>query len=101
GIGDIQWARKLMGDHEMIEMRHPSVSSDEDRDDALAAVDGSVTAAGIGGAPLIRNSLIGAMAALGLPAVIFLRVLGPLPGNKLANTAWRKNMRVAQELTGT
>ena len=29
GIGAIQWARKLMGDHEIVEMRHPSASSDE------------------------------------------------------------------------
>ena len=100
GIGAIQWARKLMGDHEMIEMRHPSVSSDEDRDEALAAFDAGVTESGIGRRPLIRNSLIGAMAALGLPAVIFLRDLGPLPGNKLAHTVWKKNMRVVQDVTG-
>src|SRR6478672_10380420 len=37
GIGAIQWARKLMGDHEIIEARHPARSSDEDRDVALAA----------------------------------------------------------------
>ncbi len=37
GIGAIQWARKLMGDHEIVEMRHPLGSSDEDRDEALEA----------------------------------------------------------------
>ena len=100
GIGAIQWARKLMGDHEIIEMRHPSVSSDADRDEALEAFNTGVTESGIGRRPLIRNSLIGAMAALGLPAVIFLRDLGPLPGNKLAHTVWRKNMRVVQDVTG-
>ena len=68
GIGAIQWARKLMGDHEIVEMRHPSASSDEDRDEALAAFDAGVNESGIGRRPLIRNSLIGAMAALGLPA---------------------------------
>ena len=31
GIGIIQWARKLMADHEIVEMRHPAASSDEDR----------------------------------------------------------------------
>ena len=68
GIGAIQWARKLMGDHEIIEMRHPSVSSDDDRNEALEAFNTGVTESGIGRRPLIRNSLIGAMAALGLPA---------------------------------
>ena len=81
-------------------MRHPSVSSDTDRDEALEAFNTGVTESGIGRRPLIRNSLIGAMAALGLPAVIFLRDLGPLPGNKLAHTVWKKNMRVVQDVTG-
>ena len=35
GIGLIQWARKLMGDHEIVEMRHPARSSDEDREETL------------------------------------------------------------------
>ena len=36
GIGIIQWARKLMGDHEIVEMRHPARSSDEDREETVA-----------------------------------------------------------------
>ena len=82
GVGAIQWARKLMGDHEIIEMRHPAASSDEDREEALEAFNTGVTESGIGRRPLIRNSLLGAMGALGLPAVIFLRDLGPLPGQQ-------------------
>ena len=35
GIGVIQWARKLMGDHEIVEMRHPVASSAEDREATL------------------------------------------------------------------
>ena len=34
GIGAIQWARKLMSDAEIVEMRHPARSSDEDREEA-------------------------------------------------------------------
>ncbi len=101
GVGAIQWARKLMGDHEIIEMRHPATSSDEDREEALEAYNTGVTESGIGRRPLIRNSMLGAMGALGLPAVIFLRDLGPLPGNKLAHTVWKKNVRVVQDVTGT
>ena len=37
GIGAIQWARKLMGDHEIVEYRHSAASSAEDREEALAA----------------------------------------------------------------
>ena len=36
GIGIIQWARKLMADVEIIEYRHPAVSSPADREETLA-----------------------------------------------------------------
>src|SRR5215218_5082282 len=61
GAGMIQWARKLMGDHEIVEMRHTASSSQEDR-----------AAAGV----------------LGLLPVVMLRDLGPLPGDKLEHTLW-------------
>ena len=38
GIGIIQWARKLMADVEIIEYRHPAVSSPADREETLAAL---------------------------------------------------------------
>jgi ubiquinol-cytochrome c reductase iron-sulfur subunit len=55
---------------------------------------------GIGRRPLVRNSLIGAMAFLGLPAIVALRDLGPLPGDKLAHTVWKKGMQVVQDVDG-
>src|SRR5690606_18252825 len=64
GIGIIQWARKLMSDHEMVEMRHPVASSDEDRQATLAALDAGLQDSGIGRRPLVRNSLLGAVGAL-------------------------------------
>ncbi|MGI9157092.1 MAG: cytochrome bc1 complex Rieske iron-sulfur subunit, partial [Marmoricola sp.] len=100
GVGAIQWARKLMGDHEIIEMRHPARSSDEDRTETLAQLDLGATESGIGRRPLIRNTLLGAMGALGLPAIVALRDLGPLPSNKLEHTVWTKGMRVVQDVTG-
>ena len=56
---------------------------------------------GIARRPLIRNSLLGAMGALGLVAIIPLRDLGPLPGDKLFHTIWKKGMRVVQDVDGT
>ena len=41
------------------------------------------------------------MGALGLPAIIPLRDLGPLPGDKLYHTVWKKGMRVVQDVDGT
>ena len=101
GIGTIQWARKLMGDHEIVEMRHPGASSEEDKKETLAALALGTEESGIARRPLIRNSLLGAMGALGLPAIIALRDLGPLPGDKLTKTVWKKGMRVVQDVDGT
>ncbi|MCW2808555.1 MAG: Rieske (2Fe-2S) protein [Marmoricola sp.] len=101
GIGTIQWARKLMADHEIVEYRHPAASSEEDRRAALEALALGSEESGIARRPLIRNSLLGAVAALGLPAIIALRDLGPLPGDKLTRTVWKKGMRVVQDVDGT
>jgi ubiquinol-cytochrome c reductase iron-sulfur subunit len=100
GAGAIQWSRKLMSDHEIVEYRHPAASPQEDRDEAVAALMEGIEDSGIGRRPLVRNSLLGAMAALGLPAIVFLRDLGPLPGDKLAHTVWKAGMRVVQDVDG-
>ena len=101
GVGAIQWARKLMSDVEIVEMRHPAASSDADREEAVAMFRQGVSESGIGRRPLIRNSLLGALATLGLPAIVALRDLGPLPGNKLAHTVWTKGMRLTNDVAGT
>jgi ubiquinol-cytochrome c reductase iron-sulfur subunit len=100
GIGAIQWSRKLMSDHEIVEARHPVKSSDEDRAEAVASLAQGLEDSGIARRPLVRNSLLGAMAFLGLPAIVALRDLGPLPGDKLAHTVWKKGMRVVQDIDG-
>jgi len=101
GIGAIQWAKKLMDDHEIVEMRHPSASSPEDRREAVAALDMGAAESGFGRRTMIRNSLLGSLAALGLPAVVLLRDLGPLPGDALETTVWAKGMRVVLDVAGT
>ena len=101
GLGIIQWARKLMADHEMIEMRHPASSPVEDREATVKALDDGIAESGIGRRPLVRNTLLGAVGLLGLPAVVLLRDLGPLPGDSLAHTIWEKGMRLVRDVTGT
>ena len=101
GIGIIQWARKLMGDHEIVEYRHPAKSSDDDREATVAALNAGLEESGIGRRPLIRNTLLGAVGILGLPAIVMLRDLGPLPGDSLDHTIWKKGMRVVRDVVGT
>lgn len=101
GVGAIQWSRKLMNDTEIVEMRHPVRSSDEDREEAVTALNAGINDSGIGRRPLIRNSLIGAVGALALPAIVSLRDLGPLPPDGWWKTVWREGMRVVNDISGT
>jgi ubiquinol-cytochrome c reductase iron-sulfur subunit len=101
GVGAIQWARKLMSDVEVVEERHPVASSQEDREATIEALNQGLNDSTIARRPLVRNSLLGAMATLALPAIILLRDLGPLPGRYLYHTVWRKGMRVVNDVAGT
>jgi ubiquinol-cytochrome c reductase iron-sulfur subunit len=101
GLGIIHWARKLMSDVEITEMRHPAASPPEDRAATIAALNAGVEESGIGRRPLVRNTMLGAVGLLGLPAVVLLRDLGPLPGDTLAHTIWEKGMRVVRDVVGT
>ncbi len=101
GFGLIQWAKKLMADNEIVEERHPSGSSEEDQSAALAAVRAGVEESGFGRRKLIRNSLLGAVGLLGLPAIVMLRDLGPLPKSKPEHTVWAKGMRIVNDVAGT
>ncbi|WP_457208240.1 cytochrome bc1 complex Rieske iron-sulfur subunit [Nocardioides sp. P5_C9_2] len=101
GIGIIQWARKLMGDHEISELRHSAASSEDDRAATLEALSLGGEESGIGRRPLVRNTMLGAVGLLGLPAVVLLRDLGPAPEDKLASTIWTKGMRVVRDVVGT
>ena len=101
GIGLIQWARKLMADQEIVEMRHPAASSEDDRQETLAALNAGIDESGIGRRPLVRNSLLASMGIMLAPAVVLLRDLGPLPGDVLYHTIWTKGMRVVRDVVGT
>jgi ubiquinol-cytochrome c reductase iron-sulfur subunit len=101
GIGAIQWSRKLMNDEEIAEDRHAIRSSDADRTEAISALQAGIDDSGIARRPLIRNSLLGAMGALGLPAIVALRDLGPLPPEGWYETVWTEGMRVVNDVAGT
>lgn len=111
GIGIIQWARKLMADHEIVEMRHPARSSDEDRQTTVAILNQGAEESGIARRPLVRNSLLGAVTVLLAPAVVLFRDLGPTNaqvtedgdylGAGLEHTVWDKGVRVVRDVVGT
>ena len=100
GAGAIHWAKTLMPDDEVVSERKPLRSSDDDRRAAVESLKEGAGGAGLGRRKLIRNSLLGAMAPLGLLALIPLRDLGPLPGAKLTGTAWKPGRRLVTDPLG-
>jgi ubiquinol-cytochrome c reductase iron-sulfur subunit len=102
GLGVVQWAKKLMYDGEIAEDRHAVASSEENRQAALEIMTAGAAESGFGRRRMLRNSLFGALGVLGLPAVVVLRDLGPLPTDEtLRSTVWRKGMRVVNDVSGT
>ncbi len=100
GIGAVHWAKTLMPDEERIEERHDLRGSDEDREGAIGIFAEAGAETGLGRRPLIRNSLIGALALFPLPGLVFLRDLGPLPKSKLSETMWDAGMALAKDPEG-
>jgi ubiquinol-cytochrome c reductase iron-sulfur subunit len=88
GAGAIYWARTLMTDVEVPQMRHELESTAEDKVVAVSEFQQGLKDSGWKQRPLIRRTLIGAMAVLPLPAIWILRDLGPLPGTSQRQTAW-------------
>ena len=87
GTGIVHWAKALMPDHEVSEERH-AIRTEDDRQAAVRIVDDIVEETGIKRRPLIRNTLLGAVALAPLPALAVFGDLGPRPDDKLAHTMW-------------
>ncbi|GAA4954906.1 Rieske 2Fe-2S domain-containing protein [Yinghuangia aomiensis] len=91
GAGAIHWARTLMTDEEIVQERHELKSSPEDREAAIREFQQGAADSVIGRRPLIRRTMIGAMALVPLSGVVLLRDLGPLPGVALRHTFWGRH----------
>jgi len=100
GAGAIHWAKTLMPDDERVEYRHLQRGTDEERGDAVRILKEGSAEAGLGRRPLLRNSLLGAMALLPLPAIVLLRDTGPLPEDALSTTVWKAGTRLTLDPTG-
>jgi ubiquinol-cytochrome c reductase iron-sulfur subunit len=104
GTGIVHWAKALMPDHEVSEERH-AIRTEDDRQAAVRIVDDIVDETGIKRRPLIRNTLLGAVALAPLPALAIFGDLGPRPDRALAHTMWApvegKLKRLTRDPDGT
>ena len=101
GAGAVHWAKTLMPDEERVEYRHLQRGTDTERAEAVAILDTGVEESGFARRPLIRNTLIGAMALFPLPGIFLFRDTGPMPGDKLSKTFWKAGVRLALDPGGT
>jgi ubiquinol-cytochrome c reductase iron-sulfur subunit len=104
GIGAVHWGKALMHDHEAIDIRHPVKGTDATRARAVEIFQEANEESGFGRRSLIRNTLIGALIAFPLPAVVLFRGLAPEgedPVELLENTAWEAGTRLARDPDGT
>jgi ubiquinol-cytochrome c reductase iron-sulfur subunit len=99
GAGAIYWARTLMTDVEFAQERHHLESEPQAKADAIVDWKKGVEESGIKRRPLIRRTLLGALAILPLPALWILRDLGPLPADTLRHTAWKAGERIINDNT--
>ncbi|RKS74042.1 ubiquinol-cytochrome c reductase iron-sulfur subunit [Motilibacter peucedani] len=106
GAGAIQWAKKLMSDEEMVEIRKPIRSTDEDRQGAARVLrEGGEAAGFLPRRKMIWASLTAATGAAGLMAVIPLKDLwtrnrGESPVDQISHTKWDKGVRLVRDPTG-
>jgi ubiquinol-cytochrome c reductase iron-sulfur subunit len=100
GVGAVHWAKTLMPDEERVEYRHMQRGTDEERAEAVDILKLGSAESGVGRRPLIRNTLIGAMALFPLPALVLLRDAGPMPGKQLSTTFWKSGIRLTRDPEG-
>jgi hypothetical protein len=89
GLGAVHWAKTLMPDEEVVEMRHPMRSSDADRDEVVRIMKEEGGKAQLSRRPLLKYTLGGAMSLFALPVLLpVLGGLGPMPQKSMSLTFW-------------
>ncbi len=103
GFGAVHWAKSIMVDVELADERHPIGGSPETQAAAAKVFADSDRESGFSRRTVIRNSLIGALIAFPLPAVVLFRGLAPQDQNPielLSHTMWKKGTRLALDPSG-
>ncbi len=103
GYGAVHWSKALMSGHDLVEMRHETRGSDETRARAAEIFRLGNEESGFSRRVVMRNTMIGALIASILPAIVVFRDLAPRqdPVQLLKHTVWKKNTRLTRDPEGT
>jgi ubiquinol-cytochrome c reductase iron-sulfur subunit len=103
GIGAVHWAKALMSDAEIVEMRHGTRGTPETRAKAVDVFTLGNKESGFGRRTMIRNTLLGALALTPIPAIVLFRDLAPAaePNGLLRHTLWDEGVRLTRDPDGT
>lgn len=88
GAAAIHWARRLMPGEEAVDHRHSLRGDEDSRASAIEQFKRGAAESGFLSRPLVRRTMLGAMALFPLPLVVLLADLGPAPKEKLRHTMW-------------
>ncbi|ASU83313.1 ubiquinol-cytochrome C reductase [Nocardiopsis gilva YIM 90087] len=99
GAGMTVWARRVMPHYEVSSPYDELPSAPEEKKSFGEFFMKSADESGFLKRPLMRRTLLLAMAPLGLAPIVMLRDTGPLPGDKLHKTLWEKGMHMVVEGT--
>ncbi|QDO88394.1 Rieske (2Fe-2S) protein [Ornithinimicrobium ciconiae] len=102
GLGAVHWAKTLMSDTEVVEERHLQASDKAARDEAATILSDGYRGAQLHRRPMLLLTAGGALGLFALPlALQVVGGLGPLPGDTLEHTAWKKGLRLMIDPSGT
>ena len=102
GLGAVHWAKTLMPDTEMVEMRHEQASTPEERRKAAGILSTGLAESQLTRRPALLITAGGALSLFALPlALQVVGGLGDMPIRKLRETVWTEGKRLMIDPAGT
>jgi ubiquinol-cytochrome c reductase iron-sulfur subunit len=101
-VAAIHWAKALMSNHEYIDQRHPTATSPEDREVAVAALQQGANDSGIARRGVLKGAVVSALALFPLTIAVPLvsSVGGDWNVSSFRHTLWTKGRRLAYDPSG-
>ena len=105
GAGAVHWAKKLMSNVEVVQERHPMKSTEDETELAADIYEVGKEQSTWAKFPIIRRTMLAAMALVPIPFIVSLRDLWIQPADvetpslELRRTIWEPGMRLVTDIT--